>query len=80
MPTILVVEDEFAIAELLEMALVDVGYEVVTAANGRQALERIEEGTRPDLIITDFMMPVLNGAGLMKRSGTMRPIATFHIS
>jgi CheY-like chemotaxis protein len=66
MPTILVVEDEFAIAELLEMALVDAGYEVVTAANGRQALERMAEGPRPDLIITDFMMPVLNGAGLIE--------------
>jgi CheY-like chemotaxis protein len=66
MPTILVVEDEFAIAELLEMALIDAGYEVVTAANGRQALERMAEGRRPDLIITDFMMPVLNAAGLVE--------------
>jgi CheY-like chemotaxis protein len=66
MPTILAVEDEFAIAELLEMALTDAGYEVVTAANGRQALERMAEGLRPDLIITDFMMPVLNGAGLVE--------------
>ena len=66
MPTILVVEDEFAIAELLEMALTDAGYEVLTAANGRQALERMAEGPRPDLIITDFMMPVLNAAGLIE--------------
>ena len=66
MPTILVVEDEFAIAELLEMALTDAGYEVVTAANGRQALEQMAEGPRPDMIITDFMMPVLNGAGLIE--------------
>jgi CheY-like chemotaxis protein len=66
MPTILVVEDEFAIAELLEMALTDAGYDVLTAANGRQALERMAEGPRPDLIITDFMMPVLNAAGLVE--------------
>jgi CheY-like chemotaxis protein len=66
MPTILVVEDEFAIAELLEMALTDAGYEVLTAANGRQALERMAEAPRPDLIITDFMMPVLNAAGLVE--------------
>ena len=66
MPTILVVEDEFAIAELLEMVLTDAGYGVVTAANGRQALERMAEGPHPDLIITDFMMPVLNGAGLIE--------------
>ena len=66
MPTVLVVEDESAIAELLEMALTDAGYEVITAANGRQALERMAEGPRPDLIITDFMMPVLNAAGLIE--------------
>ena len=66
MPTILIVEDEFAIAELLSMALGDAGYDVVTAANGRQALERIAEGPRPDLIITDFMMPVLDAAGLVE--------------
>jgi CheY-like chemotaxis protein len=66
MPKILVVEDEFAIAEVLEMALTDAGYEVLTAANGRQALERMAEGSRPDLVITDFMMPVLNAAGLVE--------------
>ncbi|MBS0643255.1 MAG: response regulator [Proteobacteria bacterium] len=65
MPRILIVEDEFAIAELLEMVLVDAGYEVFTAANGRQALERMAEGLRPDLVITDFMMPVLDAAGLI---------------
>src|SRR4051794_21635114 len=66
MPTILVVEDEFAIAELLEMVLIDAGYEVLTAANGRQALERMAHGLRPDLVITDFMMPVLDAAGLVE--------------
>ena len=38
--TVLIVEDEFAIADLLEMALTDEGYHVVKAANGRQGLER----------------------------------------
>jgi CheY-like chemotaxis protein len=65
MPTILIVEDEFAIAELLEMALGDAGYAVVSAANGRVAMERLAAGLRPDLILTDFMMPELNGAGLI---------------
>jgi CheY-like chemotaxis protein len=64
--TVLVVEDEFAIADLLEMVLTDEGYRVVTAANGRQGLERLAEGLHPDLIITDYMMPVLDGAGLLQ--------------
>jgi CheY-like chemotaxis protein len=64
--TVLIVEDEFAIAELLEMVLTDEGYRVVTAANGRQGLQRLAEGLRPDLIITDYMMPILDGAELLR--------------
>jgi CheY-like chemotaxis protein len=66
MPTVLIVEDEFAIADLLEMALNDEGYEVQHAADGRQGLERLAEGPRPDLVIADYMMPILDGAGLLK--------------
>lgn len=64
--TILIVEDEFAIADLLEMVLVDEGYRVLTAANGRQGLQRLAEGPRPDLIISDLMMPVLDGVGMLQ--------------
>ena len=67
--TVLIVEDEFAIAELLTMALTDAGYRVVVAANGRQGLERLAENPIPDLVITDFMMPILDGAGFLQ---TMR--------
>ena len=64
--TVMIVEDEFAIADLLEMVLVDEGYRVVTAANGRQALQRLEDGPAPDLIISDLMMPVLDGAAMLR--------------
>jgi CheY-like chemotaxis protein len=66
MATILIVEDEFAIAELVEMILADEGHTVLTAANGRLALERLAKGPNPDLIITDFMMPILDGVGFLK--------------
>jgi len=59
---VLIVEDEFAIAEVLEMALTDDGYRVMIAANGRQGLERLAQDPPPDLVISDFMMPVLDGA------------------
>jgi CheY-like chemotaxis protein len=64
--TVLIVEDEFAIADLLEMALTDEGYRVLLAANGRQGLQRLAEGPRPDLVISDYMMPMLDGAGLIQ--------------
>jgi CheY-like chemotaxis protein len=66
MVTVLIVEDEFAIADLLETVFADEGYRVLTAANGRQGLERLVEGPRPDLVISDYMMPVLDGAGLLR--------------
>jgi CheY-like chemotaxis protein len=62
--TILVVDDEFGLSEVLTEVLGDAGYHVLTAIHGRQALERIAE-TRPDVILLDFMMPVLNGAGTL---------------
>ena len=66
MATVLIVEDEFAIADLLAMALTDEGYHVLQAANGRQGLERLAKGPRPDLVISDYMMPILDGGGLLQ--------------
>lgn len=70
MATVLIVDDEFAVADVLEMALADEGYRVLTAANGRQGLQRLAEGPRPDLVITDHMMPVLDGAGMLRAMRT----------
>jgi DNA-binding response OmpR family regulator len=57
---ILVVDDEFAIAELVRLYLSEAGYEVVTAATGRAALEKIALH-RPDLILLDLMLPDIDG-------------------
>ncbi|KPC53201.1 response regulator [Amantichitinum ursilacus] len=63
MTTILVVDDEFLIADILGMALEDEGYMVVFASNGKRALEVLAR-ERAGLVITDFMMPVMNGMEL----------------
>ncbi|MBL6080070.1 response regulator [Belnapia sp. T18] len=65
MTTILVVDDEALIALALQAELEDAGYAVVTAANGRQGLERLAEAPRPDLVLTDMMMPVMGGAEML---------------
>lgn len=62
---ILVVDDEFSVAEVLESVLADAGHEVVTAVNGRQGLERLNEQV-PDLVLLDFMMPVMDGPTMLK--------------
>jgi CheY-like chemotaxis protein len=64
MAVVLVVDDEFGIAKLLHDALVDEGHRVLLATNGRQALEKATVEL-PDLVITDFMMPVMDGASLV---------------
>lgn len=65
MTIILVVDDEPFIAMALEALLEDAGYQVMVAANGRHALERLAE-TRADLILLDMMMPVMNGPAMLQ--------------
>ena len=65
MKTILVVDDDFPNLQVLNLALMDQGYQVFTAWNGRHALHLISE-QRPDLIISDTMMPIMNGKELCR--------------
>jgi CheY-like chemotaxis protein len=60
---ILVVDDEFLVAETVTYLLEDEGYEVAQASHGRQALAMIQ-ADRPALVITDFMMPLMTGLEL----------------
>lgn len=64
--TILIVDDERPLREVLMSLLEEGGYRVRVAIHGRDALARIEEA-RPDLIITDLMMPVMGGVELYRR-------------
>jgi CheY-like chemotaxis protein len=64
MPTVLVVDDEFGIVDVLETVLTDEGYRVLTACNGRQGLERLS-AEKPDAVLLDFMMPILGGAEML---------------
>lgn len=65
-PTVLVVEDEQAILEIITYLLQDEGYKVLQASNGTAALLLLEED-RPDLIISDIRMPGMDGFELCER-------------
>ena len=62
---ILVVDDEAHILHVVSLKLQNAGFEVSTAADGEEALE-LAEADPPDLIITDFHMPVMNGVELCR--------------
>ncbi|MGK0406189.1 MAG: two-component system phosphate regulon response regulator PhoB [Oleispira sp.] len=64
--TILVVEDEQAIAEMIMTSLEMAGYQVKRAANGQIAYQMVLD-TAPDLILADWMMPMMTGIELAQR-------------
>ena len=66
--TLLVVEDEPSIAALLALVLGEEGYRVAVAGDGRAALRRLAEGGY-DLVVSDIMMPHLDGLGLARAMG-----------
>ncbi|HET9495294.1 MAG TPA: response regulator [Chloroflexia bacterium] len=66
MQVILVVEDEQQIQVLVVALLEYAGYRIITASNGKEALATLET-TRPDLILSDIMMPGMDGRELCKR-------------
>lgn len=63
---LLIIEDDPDILKLLEKTLTIKGYRVVTASNGYEGLEIIQK-ERPALVITDIMMPQMDGFGLVHR-------------
>jgi two-component system, OmpR family, response regulator MprA len=65
-PTVLVVEDEPVIRELMSILLEDEGYAVHQAVDGLQALEMLEQHG-VDLVLSDVKMPRLDGASLVHR-------------
>jgi CheY-like chemotaxis protein len=65
MPSVLLVDDEPDLVSAWHYILTDAGYRVRSASNGVAALEMLR-ADRADLVITDWMMPVMNGAELCR--------------
>lgn len=66
MAEILIVDDEPDVRFVLKIAFEAFGHRVVEAHHGAAALERVKD-SRPELVVTDVMMPVLDGLGLIRR-------------
>jgi CheY-like chemotaxis protein len=58
---ILIVEDDSALREALGQVLMDEGYDLLSACDGLEAVNCLKKGNRPDVILLDLSMPVVNG-------------------
>jgi signal transduction histidine kinase/ActR/RegA family two-component response regulator len=71
--TVLLVEDDAKLLELTASALTEIGYRVIPAAHAKEALAVLSEGSSVDLLLTDIVMPDINGRKLADQARTMRP-------
>jgi CheY-like chemotaxis protein len=76
---ILIVEDDDDLAQSLAEVLAQEGYETTQASNGRDALAQLSSGERPDLILLDMMMPVMNGWEFRQEQRKMQDRSTIPI-
>ncbi len=59
--SVLIIDDDVDLATTLAEALCELGYEATPYFSGREALERLAAGERPEVILLDLMMPKMNG-------------------
>lgn len=69
---ILVVDDDSHILKLYKLELEEDGYDVVTAANGQEAMERFDND-EPDLVTLDILMPDIDGISLLRQMKEKKP-------
>ena len=80
--TVLIVDDEPFNVDVLQQELEELNYQLITAANGREALSKIKSH-QPDLILLDLMMPVLDGFAVLaeiKADNDLRDIPVIIVS
>jgi two-component system cell cycle sensor histidine kinase/response regulator CckA len=71
--TILLVEDEAMVRTVAERALARQGYTVLTAENGEAALELLQTSAKPDLLISDVVMPTMDGPTMVRHARKRYP-------
>jgi CheY-like chemotaxis protein len=79
-PKILIVEDDADVRRLYAIGLNQRGFEVKLAANGAEAVERISSGEKPDVILLDWLMPLMDGGEVLTRLGNAAGPAIIVIS
>jgi two-component system cell cycle sensor histidine kinase/response regulator CckA len=70
---ILLVEDEDMVRAVAERALARAGYDIVTASDGDEGLEKVRSGERFDLVVTDVVMPSMDGPAMAREIRKLQP-------
>ena len=71
--TILLVDDEDIVRRATADMLADIGYTVVEAASGAEALRLVRDGTAFDIVVSDYLMPGMNGVDLVRHLRDLAP-------
>ena len=64
---VMLVDDSNVLRKITAFNLKKNGYEVVEATNGEEAIQKLSEGIKPDLMLLDIMMPKMDGFSVLKR-------------
>jgi CheY-like chemotaxis protein len=64
---VLLVEDDIFVSDIYQMKLHTEGVEALVAMNGQEAIQHLESGAVPDLILLDIIMPVLDGLDVLRK-------------
>jgi CheY-like chemotaxis protein len=73
---VLIVEDDVELRDMMAELLTLEGFVATTVANGREALEYLRRGDRPDIILLDLMMPVMDGWEFRRKQQSDPALAT----
>ena len=65
--TIMIVEDDSFVMDIYETIVVKEGFNVIKAVNGVEAMEKLNNGSFPDLILLDIIMPYMSGLEVLKK-------------
>jgi CheY-like chemotaxis protein len=76
-PKILIVEDDADARRLYALGLNQRGFEVKLAATGAEAVERVTSGEKPDVILLDWLLPLMDGGEVLDRLDGESKAATF---
>ncbi|HPN96233.1 MAG TPA: response regulator [Candidatus Moranbacteria bacterium] len=64
---IMVVEDDSFVMDIYQTKLTQEGYEVISASNGIEAIKKLEENKKPELILLDIIMPYMDGLEVLRK-------------